>query len=151
MFRKTITVFVFCLLGIVPAWGHPVADFMKAHPEVSGISFAAEGTPPSRITFVAGTSQAVMDSIKSAAKSFDWSYVPPDPVGLKKALNDSKDLPDEVKVALQPHLILLQSYTADPQGTKEAWLRTKTVLNLDPAVAAAIEAYAAQFGMPLSK
>lgn len=73
----------------------------------------------------------------------------PDPAGFKKALNADPNIPDLAKVQLTPYLILIDSYTADPDGTKAAWVRVKTVLNLDPAIAAGIEQYAAAYGMPL--
>lgn len=88
---------------------------------------------------------------KTAARAALLAYVEPpipDPLGFLKAINDSA-LPDEAKFQLTPYLGLVHTYAHDPEGTKAAWLRVKTMAALDAGLASVIEAAAAQFGMPL--
>lgn len=72
------------------------------------------------------------------------------PLAFKKALNEDPNIPDSVKVSLFPYIGLIDNYQNDPAGTIDAWVRTKTTLNIPAQVAAIIEAYAAQFNMPLT-
>lgn len=88
-------------------------------------------------------------SIDDAGRLLYKGALIPDAAGFKRALNADPNIPDLAKVQLTPYLILIDSYATDPDGTKAAWARVKTVLNLDPTIAAGIEQYAAAYGMPL--
>jgi len=102
-----------------------------------------------KFTAVNGDEDLSNYSISDSGKLLYKGALIPDPVGFKRALNADPNIPDLAKVQLTPYLILIDSYTADPDGTKAAWVRVKTVLNLDPTIAAGIEQYAAAYGMPL--
>lgn len=89
-------------------------------------------------------------SIDDSGRLLYMGALIPDAAGFKKALNADPNIPDLAKVQLTPYIVLVDSYATDPEGTKAAWARVKKVLNLDPAIAGGIEAYAAAYGMPLN-
>lgn len=115
---------------------------------VDGVDVPA-GAKWAKFNIVDGDENVSNYSIDDAGRLLYKGALIPDPAGFKKALNADPNIPDLAKVQLTPYLILIDSYTADPDGTKAAWARVKKVLSLDPAIAGGIEQYAAAYGMPL--
>lgn len=123
---------------------------MAQFPGVSMSFDDPESIVPTRFHYPADYTQEQIDAVNAAAQTFNWAPRPvPNPAGLKQALNNSDLISDPVKVQLTPYLVLLDSYILDPVGTKEAWQRTKRVLDVSDQDAAIIEQAAANFGMNL--
>jgi len=115
---------------------------------VDGVDVPA-GAKWAKFNVVDGDENVSNYSIDDAGRLLYKGALIADAAGFKRALNADPNIPDLAKVQLTPYLILIDSYTADPDGTKAAWARVKKVLNLDPTIAGGIEAYAAAYGMPL--